>query len=195
MTYPVSKNKLTLTVMLFCIGSIIAHTNTSCKQGNNYTKQTATLDSLNRLVHIADSALTVVDTVKIKNCNDHIMTALELIKMAHKDSMSKSSAEIFRNFSAVRWELATFLGRRTVMLIEMRKSMDQISHLSHDLKFNLIKADSVPIYYQQEVKRASLLVESEQIGMAKLNSQLPLYGLIAPQADSLISLIKNHKDI
>ncbi|HTA81950.1 MAG TPA: hypothetical protein VK783_03395 [Bacteroidia bacterium] len=180
---------------LICLVVFIALSNTSCKQSNNYAKQTATLDSLNKAVHAADSVLSMVDTVRIKKCTDHITIALELIKMAHKDSMSKTSAEIFRNYSSVRWELLTFSGRRSFMLIEMHKSMDQLTHLSHDLKNNLIMADSVPIYYNQEVKRASLLIESEQMGMAKLNSQLPLYNLIVPQADSLISLIKNHKDI
>jgi len=168
---------------------------TSCKHGADYIKQTKTLDSLTSLVHKADSTLTVVDTVTIKKCADHVMVSLQLIKMAHKDSMSKGAAEIFRNFSSVRWQLETFMGRRNVMMIEMRKSMDQLTHLSHDLKLDLIKADSVPIYYGAEAKKATLLIESEKIGIQTLNTQLPLYYLIAPQADSLISLVKAHKEI
>ncbi|HXP52642.1 MAG TPA: hypothetical protein VN922_21995 [Bacteroidia bacterium] len=168
---------------------------TSCKHGGDYIKQTKTLDSLTSLVHKADSTLTVVDTATIKKCANHVMESLQLIKMAHKDSMSKGAAEIFRNFSSVRWQLETFMGRRAVMMIEMRKSVDQLTHLSHDLKLDLIKADSVPIYYGAEVKKATLLIESEKIGVQTLNAQLPLYYLIAPQADSLIALVKAHKEI
>src|ERR1700739_4186502 len=163
---------------------------TSCKHGGDYIKQTKTLDSLTSLVHKADSTLTVVDTATIKKCANHVMESLQLIKMAHKDSMSKGAAEIFRNFSSVRWQLETFMGGRAVMLVKMRKSVDQLTHLSHDLKLDLIKADSVPIYYGAEVKKATLLIESEKIGVQTLNAQLPLYYLIAPQADSLIALVK-----
>jgi len=169
--------------------------NTSCKPSVDYTKQVAVLDSLSKSLHIADSSLTKVDTVTIKTDANNIMKDLELIKMAHKDSMSKGAAEIFRNFSGVRWQLETFMGRRTVMRIEMGKSMGQLNHLSHDLKNNLIKADSVGLFYGAEVKKAGLLIESEKASIEMLNGQLPLYNLIAPQADSLISLVKNHKEI
>src|ERR1700722_8884525 len=175
-------------VKIGCLGSaitIICLFNTSCKRGPDYTKQVAVLDSLSKVVHKADSALSLIDTVTIKKDADHVMMSLELIKMAHKDSMSKGAAEIFRNFSSVRWQLETFMGRRTVMRIEMHKSVDQLNHLSHDLKLNLIKADSVPMYYSTEVKKASLLIESEKIGVQGLNNQMPLYNLIAPHADSL----------
>ncbi len=189
-----SRTLQTVAVLLLT-GSVIALTNTSCKRGPDYTKQVAVLDSLSKVVHKADSALSLIDTVTIKKDADHVMMSLELIKMAHKDSMSKGAAEIFRNFSSVRWQLETFMGRRTVMRIEMHKSVDQLNHLSHDLKLNLIKADSVPMYYSTEVKKASLLIESEKIGVQGLNNQMPLYNLIAPQADSLIALVKSHKDI
>ena len=190
------KNKLarTATLLLFAC-SIIALTNTSCKRAPDYTKQVAVLDSLSKVLHKADSALSHIDTVTIKKDADHVMMSLELIKMSHKDSMSKGAAEVFRNFSSVRWQLETFMGRRTVMRIEMHKSVDQLNHLSHDLKLNLIKADSVPMYYSTEVKKANLLIESEKIGVEGLNTQMPLYNLIAPQADSLIALVKSHKDI
>jgi len=194
--HPFLKNRLAKTSFAaigFCI--LISLTNTSCKQGNNYPKETAVLDSLNRQIHSADSALMTVDTATIRKDADHVMASMELIKMAHKDSMSKESADIFRSFYSARWEMETFLGRRRVMIVEMHKSMDQLTHLSHDLKSNLIKADSVPVYYNQEAKRAGLLIESEKMSMAKLNAQLPLYQYVAPKADSLMSLIKNHKDI
>ena len=196
MTNLVSINKSVLGSLLFILlGLIITITNSSCKQGNKHPKETTVLDSLNLAVHKADSTLLTVDTLKIKKCTDHITMALELIKMTHKDSMSKSAADIFRSYSSVRWDLLTFTGRRNMMLLEMRNSINQLTHLSHDIKLNLITADSIPLFYGQETKKANLLIESEQLGIAKLNSTLPLYNLIAPKADSLISLIKNHKDI
>lgn len=188
------KNKLVSAAVTLLVLSSIVFTNTSCRRVD-YSKQVNSLDSINHLMHIADSSLQVVDTNLIKNDANHVMVDMQLVKMAHTDSMSKGAAEILRAFSSVRWQLETFMGRRSVMRIEMHKSMDQLSHLSHDLKNNLIKADSVPMYYAVEMKKASLLVESEKTSMQLLNNQLPLFNLIAPQADSLINLVKNHKDL
>ena len=189
-----SKNKTVIALFIFTMAAI-ALTNTSCKPSVDYSKQLAVLDSLNKSMHIADSSLAKVDTATIKKDANHVMMSLELIKMAHQDSMSKGAAEIFRNFSSVRWQLETFMGRRAVMRIEMGKSMIQLNHLSHDLKNNLIKADSAAIFYNVEAKKAGLLIESEKMSMQMLNGQLPLYNLIAPQADSLIALVKSHKEI
>ncbi|HSY76518.1 MAG TPA: hypothetical protein VK890_06665 [Bacteroidia bacterium] len=194
MLYSFSKTNLAQTAILIMFAGSIALTNTSCTS-NKYAKQATALDSLNRLLHKADSALSSIDTTKIKKYSDHVMTSVELIKMAHKDSMSAGAATIFRNYNALRWEFETFLGKRAVIKTEMHKSMDQLDHLSHDLRNNLIKSDSVAGFYNAETKRANLLLEGERMSIDKLNNQLPLYNLIAPQADSLISLVKNHKDI
>ncbi|MGP8214197.1 MAG: hypothetical protein ACLQQ4_01400 [Bacteroidia bacterium] len=189
----ITRNHLHSIVLIAC--SVMALTNTSCTDGNKFKKKATTLDSLASLLHKADSTLSTIDTATIKKDDDHVMISLQLIKLAHRDSMSAGAASIFRNFSSIRWQLETFLGRRRVMMIEMGKSMNQLAHLSHDLKFNLIKADSVPVYYNTEVKKATLLLESEKTSMESLNNQLPLYNLILPQADSLTSLIKKHKEI
>src|SRR6185312_8607713 len=102
---------------------------TSCKMGNKYPKETAALDSLNIQVRKADSVITNIDTAKIKDCNAHITGSIELLKMAHKDTMSAGAAEIFRNYNSIRWNLETFMGKRAVMRSEMKKSMDQMTHL------------------------------------------------------------------
>ena len=168
---------------------------TSCKMGNKYPKEVAVLDSLKVQVHKADSVITAVDTAKIKQCNAHITGSIGLLKMLHRDTMSAGAAEVFRNFSGIRWSMEGFLGKRAVMRTEMQKSIDNLTHLGHDMKNGLIKADSVSFYYNFEVKRATELIEVEHISMQTLNSQLPLYTLVAPQADSLIALVKQNKKI
>lgn len=169
--------------------------NTSCTQNTKYVKEVKTLDSLATQVRKADSLLSAVDTAKIKNYTNHIMVSVELIKMAHKDTMSAEAAAVFRSFTAIRWSLETFMGKRAVMQTEMHKSATQLAHLSHDLEHNLLKADSVSVFYNYEVKRAKELVETARFSLQTLNTQLPLYEQVVPQADSLIERVKKHEDI
>ncbi|HTB06373.1 MAG TPA: hypothetical protein VK806_05415 [Bacteroidia bacterium] len=167
----------------------------SCKQGGGYKKEVATLDSLKTQLKSADSLITKIDTVVInKDCN-HIMIDLDFVQMLHKDTMSAGAAQTFRDINSVRWFMQKFMGKRNVIKFEINKSMDQLSHLSHDLGNNLIKADSVQFYYGFEVKKASELIETVKLAMVDIHNQIPLYGLIAPQADSLVVRLKNHHGI
>jgi hypothetical protein len=175
--------------------AVIATITTSCNMGSKYPKETAALDSLAREVHKSDSMLNKVDTVTIKKDCDHIMIALGLVKMAHKDTMSEGAATIFRNINQVRWEMEVFMGKKASIQGEIAKAEHQLSTLSHDLKNGNIKADSVQFYYSFEVKRASELSEAVRMALSNINGQFPLYNMMVPQADSLVSRIKNHQSL
>jgi hypothetical protein len=180
----------------FCLFSFsLIMFNTSCKQGNGYPKEVATLDSLKVQLNKADSIISKADTILINKDCSHTMVSLELIKSSNKDTMSSGAAGIFSALNKVRWSFQTFLGKRNVIKSEISKSIGQITHLSHDLQNGLIKADSVSIYYNFEVKRATELIETVRFAIADINSNLPIYKIIAPQADSLISRLKNHESI
>jgi hypothetical protein len=179
-----------ISFFLFCFSFILF--STSCNIGNKYPKEVKSIDSMKVQLHKADSLIVKVDTVPLSKACIHIMITMESVKMSGKDTMSKGAAEILRNFNAVRWSLQTFLEKKNVIHSEIGKSVDQLTHLSHDLGNNLIKADSVGFYYNFEIKRASELVEAVKFGIADVNNQLPMYNMIAPQADSLISRLKNH---
>lgn len=187
------KKFVSIGFILSCISLIMF--NSSCKQGNGYSKEVATLDSLKVQLNKADSIISKADTVLINKDCSHIMVTLELIKMSNKDTMSSAAAGIFRDFNKIRWSLQTFLGKKNVIKSEINKSIGQITHLSHDLQNGLIKADSVSIYYNFELKRATELVETVRFAIADINNQLPIYKVVAPQADSLVSRLKNHESI
>jgi hypothetical protein len=167
--------------------------NTSCVHGNKYPKETLMLDSLQILVIKADSDVVKIDSAKITGYGNHIMNTLQLLQMAHIDSMSPGAAAIFRDFNAIRWSLLTIAGKRGPLLIELGKSQKQLSHLSHDLKQNLVASDSVSYYVNVEAKRASELVQVSNMSFSEMKRELPLYTLTSPKVDSLLGLVKEHK--
>ncbi len=180
---------------LFLLSLFVMLQSTSCKFGNKFPKETRTLDSLQILVIKADSAVKLIDSAKITGYATIVMNDNQLIQMAHLDSMSPSSADIFRQFNKVRWDLLTVAGKRGPLLIELRKSQKQLDHLSHDITNNLVAKDSVPIYVGFESKKASELVQVSNISVAEVNQEIPKFTMLAPKADSLMTLIKEHKKI
>lgn len=175
--------------------AIIMIVTASCKHENQYPKETATLDSISNALHSTDSLLTKADSVKIKKCVDHVIIDLDFVKMLNKDTMSHDAADIFKNYNATRWELQRFLGKRTVISREIKKSITQINHLSHDMQNGLVQKDSVMIYYNFEAKKGRELIEAAKFGLDVVKVQMPINELITPAADSLINRLKNHQKI
>ncbi|HTB31223.1 MAG TPA: hypothetical protein VK808_04305 [Bacteroidia bacterium] len=174
---------------------IILLQNTSCVNGNKYRKEAQMLDSLQILVIKADSDVIKIDSAKITGYGNHVMNDMQLLQMNHTDSMSSASAEIFRNFNQLRWSLLTTAGKRGPLLRELAKSQKQLSHLSHDLQHNMVPADSAQIFIANESKKAEELVQVSNMSVTEVTKLVPLYISLAPKADSLISLVQNHKKI
>lgn len=167
----------------------------SCVTGNKYPKETQAMDSLKVLVVKADSTIKTIDTTKILTYSTHINKDMELIQMSHTDTMSAEAAVVFRNFNAIRWSLLTDEGKIKPLLTELEKSKNQLDHLSHDLKHGLVADDSAKIFVSFEANKAAELVQVSQMSAMDVSRQLPLYLVLAPKADSLISLLKNHQKI
>jgi len=182
-----------ITLSVFSLFVILQ--NTSCMHGNKYVKETQMLDSMQTIVGKADSAVKTIDSVRITGYAIHVMEDDQLIQMTHTDSMSPAATAIFRNFNGVRWSLLTVAGKRGPLLAELGKSKMQLNHLSHDIQHNLVAADSVGFYVAFETRKASELIQVSDISVSEVNKQLPQYAALAPKADSLISLLKNHKKI
>ncbi len=179
--------------VLFFFSALVVLNNTSCSSGNKHPRETQMLDSMQILVIKADSAMKTIDTSKIATYADHINKDMQMIPLFHADSMSPGAAQIFRNFNGVRWQLLTVTGKRGPLLNELGKSQKQLSHLSHDIKNNLVTGDSVQFYVAFETKKAAELVQTSAYSIDMLKKQLPEYEMLAPKADSLISLLKEHK--
>lgn len=184
------------TSFILCFFSLfVILQNTSCVKGNKYPKETQMLDSMQVFVAKADSAVKTIDSAKIANYANNIVKNDQLLTLSHIDSMSPGAASIFKDLNAVRWSLLSVNGKRGPLLTELEKSQKQLNHLSHDLKYNLVKADSVQFYIAFETKRASELVETSDISIAELEKQIPAYNTLMPKADSLMLLLKERKKI
>ena len=170
--------------------------NTSCKHTNEYPKETTTIDSICKALKSADSALAKQDSVKIKKCVDKVVIAMDYVKMySGKDTMSPTAVEILRTYSGTRWELQKFLVKQVMLRNEIKKSLDQLGRLKHDMENGLVKKDSVGIYYAFEAKKGRELIEATLFGLHIVDTQLPLNEMAAPQADSLVNRLKNHEKI
>jgi len=168
--------------------------NTSCT-GNKYPKETQMLDSMKTFIAKADSAVKTIDSAKISGYATQVMNDDQLIQMMHVDTMSPGAASIFRSFNSVRWSLLTIAGKKGPLLIELEKSQNQLGHLSHDIRHNLVKADSVGFYVAFETKKASELMQVATMSVSEVNRQIPLYTMLLPKTDSLMALLKAHKKI
>ena len=147
------------------------------------------------LVIKADSAVKLIDSAKITGYATKVMGDDQLIKMNHIDSMSPGAAAIFRDFNTVRWALLTVAGKRGPLLIELGKSQKQLSHLSHDINHNLVTSDSVQFYVAFETKKASELMQVSAACIDEIADKVPKFNALDPKADSLMSLVKDHKKI
>ena len=153
------------------------------------------LDSMQILVMKADTEVKAIDSSKITLYAKKVMDDNQLIQMSHTDSMSAGAAAIFREFNAIRWSLLTVAGRKGPLLNELGKSKKQLAHLSHDISHNLVSKDSVQYYMAFETKKASELVQVSAMSSDIVKEQIPKYLAIAPKADSLMGLIKDHKKL
>jgi len=185
--------KIICTVLIACVFTALL--TTSCKHGNQYPKETATLDSLNKVLLSTDSLLRKTDSAKIKKSVDHVIITMDYVHMLAKDTVSSSARDILKTFGSTQWELQIFLNRQAILKKELPKSIAQIDHLSHDMKNDLIKKDSAMIFYDFEVKKAKELIEAANYGLGEVKMQMPILELVAPQADSLINRLKNHQKI
>jgi hypothetical protein len=180
-----------LTLSFFGLLAILQ--STSCTHGNKYVKETQMLDSMEVFVVKADSAVKTIDSVKITNYAHQVEKDDGLIQMEHADSMSPGATSLLRSFNAVRWSLLSAAGKRGPLIRELEKSQQQIKHLSHDLQNNLVNADSVNYYVAFETKKASELIQVSEISVADVNRQIPIYNMLLPKTDSLMSLLGAHK--
>jgi|GEM_PF-1173070 len=180
-------------VSIGCVGIMLA--NVSCKHGNEYPKETATLDSLSKILVAIDVPLQQADSVKIRKCVNRVIIAQDNLQMLEKDTMSDGAKDIFKAYSNTRWQLQMFLGRRAILHNEILKSVKQIEHLNHDLANGLIQKDSVNTFYNLEYKKAIELAESSKYGLDMVKMEVPLNEMVQPQADSLVARLRNHQKI
>lgn len=166
---------------------------TSCTRVNKYLKETQMLDSMQVFLAKADSTVKTIDSAQITRYASHIEKDDQLLQFAHTDSVSPGATDILRSFNQVRWSLLTIAGRKGPLLKEIEKSQQQMKHLSHDLKHNLVSPDSAGYYVAFETKRASELIQVSDMSAEEVREQVPMYTILAPKADSLISLLQNHK--
>jgi hypothetical protein len=184
--------KLVCSVLLGT-GFVLSYT--SCNHASQYKKQTAVLDSLNRVLKVTDSALKKIDSAKVRNYVNHVIVTMDYVKMLNRDTVSQGASDILKAYGSTRWEMQTFLGRQAVIKAEIAKSIDQITHLNHDMNNDLVKKDSAMIFYSFEVKKATELIEAANFGLNTMKMQVPMYEMITPQADSLVNRLKNHQKI
>ncbi len=191
-------NKLSKSVFIIAFASICILMNQSCTSRNLHPEKTRALDSIVIALNKADSTLSRSDTVLVRKCVDHIFVTIGQVQRVvteKKDTISKNATEILRNFNGIRWQLQTFLGREPFLRMEIQKSEERIKNLSHDIRTNRIPTDSVNIFFNLETKTAIELLETARHGFNSLDTELPLYNLIAPKADSLINRLSNNKGI
>jgi hypothetical protein len=181
-------------IILLCCGGI-AFVNTSCNHTNQYPLQTATLDSISKVLTKVDSMLGKTDSAHIRKCVNNVIIDQDFVKASGTDSMSKEAQQILKTYSNTRWELQIFLGRKPVLRYEIKKSVEQVDHLSHDLQKGLVLKDSVLIFYAYEMKKATELAEAGKYGLEVVKVQVPLNEMVAPQADSLVARLRNHEKI
>ena len=184
--------KYTALALSFFSLLLILH-GTSCSHANKYPKETQMLDSMQLFIVKADSAVKTIDSAKITNYAHQVEKDDQMVQLSHTDSMSPDASSILRDLNAVRWQLLTIAGKRGPLLKELEKSQKQLKHLSHDIQNNLVNADSVEFYVAFETKRASELMQVSAMSVNELSVQIPMYTTLAPKADSLILLLKNHK--
>src|SRR5258708_533481 len=88
--------KFSVIVVLCCAG--IAFVNTSCNHINQYPLQTATLDSISKVLTKVDSLLGKTDSAHIRKCVNRVVIAQDFVKASGTDSMSKEAQQILKTF-------------------------------------------------------------------------------------------------
>lgn len=188
------KNGLKVSCLIVGISFMLLF-NVSCTHTNEYPKETATLDSIGKVLVKTDSMLKAADSVRIRKCVNRVIITVDYVNQLSKDSISSNATDILKNFTNTRWQLQIFLGRLTVLKTEIPKSAKQVANLSHDMRMGLVKKDSALVFYKYETKKAKELIETAKYGLDMVKMEVPINELIAPQADSLVNRLKNHQKI
>lgn len=189
------KSKLKVLCLVAFCGSAVALLSTSCAHTNDYPKETASLDSIGKVLVKTDSLLKASDSVRIRKCVNHVIITVDYVNQLNKDSISSGATDILKNYTNTRWQLQIFLGRLPFLKKEIGKSAEQVTNLSHDMRMGLVKKDSALVFYNYEMKKAGELIETANHGLDMVKMNVPINELIAPQADSLVNRLKNHQKI
>ncbi len=144
----------------------------SCKNSNQYAKQIKELDSLKVVLQEAISNFNTIDSAKCYQAYAEQFTYSTFINANLRDTVSKETAENLQLFYAVGKNLVNYLAMSPKWKEEAKKSIQQLTDLSHDLKNGSVEDEEVVEFLSEEKIEADKIIEE-----LKSNTELMRYSL------------------
>lgn len=144
----------------------------SCKNSNHYAKQVKELDSLKVVLQEALVNFNTIDSVKCYKAYAEQFTYSNFINANLRDTVSRQTAENLQSFYAVGKNLVNYLAMSPKWKAEAKKSVKQLTDLSHDLKNGSVEDEEVVEFLSEEKIEANKIIEE-----LKSNTELMRYSL------------------
>lgn len=144
----------------------------SCKNNNHYAKQVKELDSLKVVLQEALVNFNTIDSAKCYNAYAEQFTYSTFINANLRDTVPRQIAENLQSFYAVGKNLVNYLAMSPKWKAEAKKSIKQLTDLSHDLKNGSVEDEEVVEFLSEEKIEANKIIEE-----LKSNTELMRYSL------------------
>lgn len=164
----------------------------SCGNSHKYDKSVKELDSLKVVVQQSVSHFKEVDSLACYNVYNKQYTYAGFIKFNLKDTVSKSEAENLNLFYHLGKTMVNYLAMRPQWLQQGQLSINQITHLSHDLKNGSVKDEEAVEYINTEKKEAEKIIEELNTNTDIIRRTMEQYLQALPTVEMVVKRINNN---
>ncbi len=179
--------KLLSFILLCCLAVFCA----SCKNTHGYEKYVKELDSLKVVVEQAIGNFKTVDSVAVYNAYIKQQTYTQFINANLKDTVSKEEALSLSSLGSIGEGLQAYLSNRSKWLAEASLTINQLHHLSTDLKNGSVEIDEAVEYIHTEKLQSEKIIEELKVNTESIRKILAVHEKSSPVVEEIVKKLNN----
>lgn len=170
---------------------VIAGLFSSCRNTRGYEKYIKELDSLKVVLQQSVANFKTVDSSSVIIAYSKHYTYTLFIDSHLKDTVTKSVAQNLQNFKSVEKGLHDYIEYRASWLNNANTSIEQLQHLSHDLKNGSINEEDAIAFINDEKKHSEKTIEELKVNTEYIRKHLELYNQSLPTCENLVKQLNS----
>lgn len=180
-----------LLISLFFSGIILSLIS-SCGNSHQYDKTIKELDSLKVVVQQSVSHFKEVDSLACYEAYNKQSTYAGFIKFNLKDTVAKAEAENLQLFYHLGKTMVNYLAMRPQWLQQADLSINQITHLTYDLKNGSVKDEEAIGFINTEKKEAEKIIQELNDNTDIIRRTMEQYLQALPTVETVVKRINNN---
>lgn len=151
-------------ILIFSLIAAMAMLFTVSCSGPQYTKEIASLDSLQKQLDSAEVMLNAIDSTAISTAVSEVPMDLHDITMrfrtiSHDSIMDRETATFISDYRSVLKPFKAYLREHKKLQADIDYSQGQIANLIHDLQKNIVDEKDAPQYIKHETDDAARTIQ------------------------------------